>query len=154
DVIAQHHSRRYQLDHAPLDQSLDQLGVFELLADRHALARPHQLGKVGVDGVVGKSGQFDIGGRTVGAARERDAQNAARLDGVVAEGFVEVAHAEQQDRIGMHRLDGIVLLHERGLHVFLIYFMLWQNNILLYSSYDKDKNLGRSERPDPTIFFA
>ncbi len=120
-VVAERHARGHQLNHTAFDQSLDCLRVFELLAHRHPLARPHQFGQVGVDGMVGKTSQFDIRRGTVRTARERNAENAARLDGVFAERLVKVAHAEEQNRVGMHRLDRIVLLHQRRLHVFLFY---------------------------------
>ena len=119
-VVAQNDARRNQLDDAPLDESFHQLGVFQLFADRHALPGPHQLGQVGVDGVVGESRQLDEGRRPVGAAGERDAQNPAGLDRIVAERLVEIAHAEEQDRIGVNRLDLVVLLHQRSLYIFLI----------------------------------
>ena len=119
-VVAQNDARRNQLDDAPLDESFHQLGVFQLFADRHALPCPHQLGQVGVDGVVGESRQLDEGRRPVGAAGERDAQNPAGLDRIVAERLVEIAHAEEQDRIGVNRLDLVVLLHQRSLYIFLI----------------------------------
>ena len=120
DIVAQHDARGDQFDDAALDQPPHLLGVFQLLADGYALARPHQLGQVGVDGVVGEAGQLDIRRRAVGPPREGDAQNAAGTDCILAEGFVEVTHAEQQDCIGVHRLDGVVLLHQRGFDILLV----------------------------------
>jgi len=131
NVVAHDHARCNQLDDPALDQPLDGLGVLQLLADGYPLARPHQLGQVGVDGVVGKARQLDERRRTVGAAREGDAQNAARLDGVFAEGFVEVADTKQQHGIGMHRLDGIILLHQGCLDVFFFGFLFGSHNKIL-----------------------
>ena len=125
DVVAQHDARRDQFDHPALDQPLDQLRVLELFADGHTFAGPHQFREVGIDGVVGKPGQLDVGRRAVGPACERDAQDAAGLDRIVAERLVEVPHAEEQDGVGMHRLDRVVLLHQGGLDVFLVYLFLW-----------------------------
>ncbi len=76
--------------------------------------------------------QFDVGCRSVGAACERDAQDAAGLDRVVAEGLVKVAYAEQQYGVGMHRLDGIILLHQGRLDIFFVYFFLCVHNKKLY----------------------
>ena len=70
--------------------------------------------------MVGESRQLDEGRRPVGAVGERDAQNPAGLDRIVAERLVEIAHAEEQDRIGVNRLDLVVLLHQRSLYIFLI----------------------------------
>ena len=131
-IVAQHHARRHQLDNAALDQSPDLLGILQLFADGDTFARPHQFGQVGVDGVVGKSGQLDIGGRAVGAPCERDAQNAAGLDGVVAERLVKVADPEKQDSVGMHRLDRVILLHQGGLDIFFFYFLFCVHNKKLY----------------------
>ena len=124
DVVPQHDARGHQLDDAALDEPLHQLGVLQLLADGHALAGPHQLGQIGVDGMVGKSRQLDVRRRSVGAACERDAQDAAGLDRVVAEGLVKVAYAEQQYGVGMHRLDGIILLHQGRLDIFFVDFLV------------------------------
>ncbi len=118
-VVVERDARRNQLDDAPLDYLLGGLRVLELLADRHPFAGPHQLGHVDIQCMVGKSGQLHIGGRPVGTPGEGDAQNGARPDGVVAERLVEVPYAKEQYRIGMHRLDGVILLHERRLHVSL-----------------------------------
>ena len=119
DVVAENDARRHQFDHAALDQPLDEFRILELFADRHPLTRPDQLRQVGVHRMVGKSRQLDIRSGPVGPPCQRDAQDAARLDGVIAEGLVEVSHAEEQNGVGMHRLDGVVLLHQRGLDVFV-----------------------------------
>jgi len=132
DIVAQHDARGDQFDDAALDQPPHLLGVFQLLADGYALARPHQLGQVGVDGMVGEPRQFDVGCRTVGPPRERNAEYAAGLDRVLAEGFVKIPYPEEQDGIGMHRLDRIILLHQRCLDIFFVYFFLCVHNKKLY----------------------
>ena len=118
DVVPQHDTRGNQFDDAPLDEPLHQFRVLELFADRDPLACADQFRKVTVDGMVGKSRQFDVGGCAVGPAGERDAQDAACLDGVVAERLVEIPYAEEQNGVGMHRLDRIILLHQGRLDVF------------------------------------
>ncbi len=132
DVVAHDHAGRDEFDDPALDQPLDRLGVFQLFADGYPFSGANQLGQVGVDGMIGKTGQFDERSRPVGPPRKRDAQNAAGLDGVFAESLVEVADPEQQHRIGMHRLDCIVLLHERGFHVLLVCFLFGSHNRILY----------------------
>ena len=154
DVVAQHDARSHQFDHAALDESLHQLGILQLLADGHALARPHQLRQVGVDGMVGKSRQFDVRRRSVGAARERDAQNAAGLDRVVAEGLVEIAHAEQQNGVGMYCLDGVILLHQGRLDIFFVDFLFGSQNRILYNLYDKDRPFLNTVQSRHPIFFV
>ncbi len=147
------HARRHQFDHPALDESLHQFGILQLLADGHALTRPHQLRKVGVDSMVGKSRQFDVRRRSVGAARERDAQNAAGLDRIVAEGLVEVAHAKQQNRVGMYCLDGVILLHQGRLDIFFVDFLFGSQNRILYNLYNKDRPFLDAVQSRQPIFF-
>ncbi len=120
-VVAQHHARGNQLDHTSFHQTFDGLGVLQLLADGHALARPHEFGHVDVERMMRKSRQLYIRSGAVGPPRKRYAQNRTRLDGVVPESFIKISHTKQQYRIGMHRLDRVVLLHQGRLHVFLLY---------------------------------
>ncbi len=108
-----------KLGDAALDEFLGELRVLELLADGHALARAHELGEVGVEGVMGKSGELDVLGRAVGAACEGDAEDLGCGDGVVGERLVEVAHAEEQHGVGMLLFHLEILLHQGRLHNFL-----------------------------------
>ena len=136
NVVAHHDARRHQFNHAAFDQSLDQFRVLELFADRHAFARPNQFRQVGVDCMVGKAGQFDVRRGTVGPARERDAQNAARLDCIFPEGLVEIPHPEEQHGIGMHRLDRVILLHQGGFDIFFRVGFLF---VILFGSQGKNR---------------
>ena len=68
---------------------------------------------------MGKAGKLHILRRAVGTAGERNAQYLGSLDGVVGECFIEIAHAEQQDGVGMLRFHLDVLLHQRRLNYFL-----------------------------------
>ena len=120
DIVAQHHTRSDQFDNASLDQTLSQLGILQLLADGYTLASTHQLGKVGVDGVVRKARQLDRCGRAVGTLGKCYAEDCRSLDGVVAEGFVEVAHTEEQDSIRVLGLEVVILLHQGGLYIFFL----------------------------------
>ncbi len=47
-VVVERHAGRYQLGDTALDDALGLGGVFELVADGDALARPHQLGQIGI----------------------------------------------------------------------------------------------------------
>ena len=154
NVVTQNDARRHQFDDTALDQSLDQLGVFELLADRHALASPDEFRQVGVDGMVGKSRQLHVGRRTVRTARERDAQNAAGLDRVVAERFVKVAHTEEQNGVGMHGLDGVILLHQGRFDVFFFNFLLRNHNKILYELSNKDNGFSAVVQKAEAKFFG
>ena len=111
DGAAHHHTGGDELGDAPLHQFLGQLGVFELVAYSHALAGAHQLGQVGVEGVVRKTGHLHALGSAIGAARERDAQYLAGHYGILPVGFIEVAHAVKQQGIGVLLLHREILLH-------------------------------------------
>ena len=70
--------------------------------------------------MIREAREFDKRRTAVGSARQRDAEYAARLNRIAAEGLVKIADPEQQNRIGMDGLDGIVLLHQRRLNIFCI----------------------------------
>ena len=97
-----------------LDRSLGRGGIADLLADRHRLAELDQLREVLLDRVVRARPAILIGSPADCAAlRERDVEQARRLLGVVEEQLVEIAHAVEQEHVGMLRLDAQVLLHHR-----------------------------------------
>ena len=109
----------YQFGDAALDEFLGQFRVFELFADGDPFAGAYQFGQIGVEGVVGETGQLDILGGSVGASGEGDAQYFRCRDGVVGKGFVKVSYPEQQYGIGVNGFHLDVLLHERGFdHLF------------------------------------
>ena len=115
DIVRGDHAGGNDLGDATLDQLIGQLRVFELIADSHPLASPHQLRQVSVERMVGKAGQLDMLRGSVGTLGERDAEDLRRLDGIVGKGLVEVAHTKEQDSIGMLLLELQVLPHHRGL---------------------------------------
>ena len=147
DVVAQRNARRDEFDDAPLDDFLRRFGVLELFADCHALPGADQFRKIGVDGMVREAGQFDVRGRAVGPARQRDAEYLAGLDRVLAERLVEVAHAEQQDRVAVHRLDAVVLLHQRRLDVFGFFCQVFK----IIGSERKNSHLSSKKRSSKLI---
>ena len=118
NLVVVGYTRRHQLGDAAFYNFLGKLWVFQLVADGHTLAGTHQLGQVGVEGVVRKTCQLHISSRSIGAPCKHDAQNVGSFDSIAAERFVEIAHSEQQQGIRIFRLDGIVLLHQRGFYYF------------------------------------
>ena len=97
--------------------------------------------------MVREAGQFDVRGRAVGPARQRDAEYLAGLDRVLAERLVEVAHAEQQDRVAVHRLDAVVLLHQRRLDVFGFFCQVFK----IIGSERKNSHLSSKKRSSKLI---
>ena len=96
--------------HLALHQPLGQLRVFDLLANRGAVAGRDDLRQVRIELMVRKPGHRH---RVVAlvAAGEREAQHAGGRLRVVEEQLVEVAHAKQQQRIAGGPLGLVVLLH-------------------------------------------
>ena len=82
-VVVLHHAGCNQFGDAALYKFFGQLGILELLADGHSLARADQFRQIGVERVVWKSGQFHMLRRTVCAARQGDAEDFRSRDGVV-----------------------------------------------------------------------
>ncbi len=127
-VVVERHTRRNQFSNAPFHNAFGHGRVFELVADGYALARPHQLGQVGIQRMVRKTSQLFVRPAVV-ALGERDAQNAAGFNGIFAEGFVEITHPEKQQRtwiLGFHLVELLVegrffggfirLIRREGLH--------------------------------------
>ena len=96
--------------HFALDESLGQLGIFDLFADGGPEAGGDQLGQVAFQLVVGKAGH----GRAVLALVARGEGQVEHAGGglrVLVEHLVEVAHAKQQQGVGACPLGLLVLLH-------------------------------------------
>ena len=94
-VVIERNAGRDQLRHPALHNAFGHCGVFQLVADGHAFARPHQFGQVSVERVVGETGQFFVRAAVV-AFGEGDAQNTAGFHRIFAEGLVEIAHPKKQ----------------------------------------------------------
>ena len=91
------------------------LGVFELVADGYALAGSDEFGQIGIEGMMGEACHLHAARlAAVVTAREGDAQYARGGDGVFAVGLVEVAAAEEHQRLRVLGLEGEELLHHRG----------------------------------------
>jgi len=120
NIVIDGNSGGDQFSDAPFDDFLGQFGVFELFTNGYPLTSPDQFGEIGVEGMVGKTGQFHEAGGPVGPACKGDAQNFCRPDGVIPEGLIEIAHPEKEDCIGVFGLDGIILPHQRRLHIFVL----------------------------------
>ena len=114
-VVVHAHAGRDELRDAALHQALGFLGVFELVADGHALAGAHQLGQVGIERMVREAGQGHFAAAARAPLRQRDVENAAGRDGIFAEGLVKITHPKQQHRARMLLLELVVLLHQRRL---------------------------------------
>ncbi len=103
---------RDDANEVPADHSFRVLRVFHLVADRDLESAADQAADVGVGRVIGDAAHGDGGAARVLLARgERDLEGARRGERVVEEHLVEVAHAEEEDRVRHLALDVVVLTH-------------------------------------------
>ena len=101
------------LDHR-LAAALLGLGrVFDLLADGDLEALADQAREIGLVAVDRHAAHRDVLARVLAALGERDVEGRGGLHRVVEEQLVEVAHAVEQQAVGMGRLDRQVLRHHR-----------------------------------------
>ena len=69
--------------------------------------------------MMGKSRQLHVGRGTVGALGQHNAQYFGGFHCVVAVCLIEIAHAEQQHRVRVFRLERVILFHQRGVSCFV-----------------------------------
>ena len=72
----------------------------------------------------------------------------------VAERLVEIAHAEQQNGVGMYCLDGVILLHQGRLDIFFVDFLFGSQNRILYNLYNKDRPFLNAVQSRHPFFFV
>jgi len=102
-------------DHAhdlALDQALRRSRVADLFADRDRLAELHEPGEISLDGVIRHASHRDRCACRCTALGQRDVEQACGLARIVVEQLVEVAHAEQHERVRIFRLCGEILAHQ------------------------------------------
>ncbi|HRN53057.1 MAG TPA: hypothetical protein PK788_06140 [Gemmatimonadaceae bacterium] len=114
-VVAERRARRDRLDHLALDDAFRELGILDLLADRHAESLRDESPQVLIRRFHRNARQRHLGCPAVVPRCQRETEYARRHLGVVEEHLVEIAHPEEQDRVGMPRLDLPVLRHQRRL---------------------------------------
>ena len=114
-LVVGQRARRDDPDDLALDQPLGELRVLDLLADRRPLARP---GRAWPGTTPAPGGGTPPSARrrplVLVAGRQRQAEQGRGALGVLAEHLVEVAHAEQQQGVGIAGLQLAILLHHRG----------------------------------------
>ena len=107
-------ARRHDARHFATDEALGLLRILDLLADRDAKALAHQPREIAVGGVVGQAAHRDgAAAGVLGARRQRELEHARGGQRVLVEHLVEVAHAEEHDRVAVLPLDVEVLPHGR-----------------------------------------
>ena len=94
---------------------LSEFRVFQLIADSNLVAGTHKFRKILRQGMVRNPGHRGITLLAVGLTREHNPQHLAGDECVVAVGFIEIPHAEEQHRIRILRLHAEILLQQRGI---------------------------------------
>ncbi len=90
--------------------------VLHLLAEGHPEALADEAGDVGGGGVVGDPAHGDrVAVPVLRSGGERDLESLRGDHRVLEEHLVEVAHAEEEERVRVLRLHAVVLLHGGGL---------------------------------------
>ena len=112
-IVRERRARRDGLDHRPPHDSLRELRIFDLLADRDAKSLLHQAPQVFAHRANRHARQRHLCGAAVVARRKCQSERARRSLRVFVEHLVEVAHPEKQNRVLVPRLDLPVLLHQR-----------------------------------------
>jgi len=107
-------ARRDDARDLPVDRALRSRRIADLLADRYRLADAHQLGEILVDRVIRHAGHPDRRARRGAARGEGDVEQARGALRILVEQLVEIAHAVEEQHVGMLRLDAQVLLHHGG----------------------------------------
>ncbi|MNT06506.1 hypothetical protein D3C72_1411730 [compost metagenome] len=88
--------------------------VFHLFADGDAIAAQDELLQVVIRRMDGNAAHGNIVPHVLAAFRQRDAERTGGFDRIVKEQFVKIAHAVEQQRTGIVRLDLDILLHHRS----------------------------------------
>ena len=107
-------ARRHDADDFALDDALGLARILDLIADGDAEALLHEARDVAVDRVKRHAAHRDAAAVGVlGSRGERELERARGDEGVLVEHLVEVAHAEEQDRVAMLLLGVQILPHRR-----------------------------------------
>ena len=96
-----------------LDRALRRAGIADLLADRDRFAEPDEPRQILLDRMVRHARHLDRLTRGGATAGERDIEQARGFFRIAVEQLVEIAHAVEQQHVGVLRLDAEVLLHHR-----------------------------------------
>ena len=87
--------------------------ILDLLADRDLEALADQLGEIALGGVHRHAAHRDVVALMLAALGQRDVERRRGLRRILEEQLVEIAHAVEQQIVGMGRLDREILRHHR-----------------------------------------
>ena len=99
--------------HGALDRPFGERRIADLFADDGALPLFDEFGDIGINGMHRDARHRDGFARRLAARGDADAEQFAGAARVVVEEFVEVAHAVEDEGVGVVFFDAEVLLHHR-----------------------------------------
>ena len=109
--VVRDRARRDDAHDLAFDRALGLRRIADLLADRDRLALAHGAREVGVERLHRHARHRNRLAARLAARGERDVEQPRRPARVVEEQLVEIAHAVEQQHVGVLRLDAQVLLH-------------------------------------------
>ena len=110
------HARAHDADDLALHESLGLPGILHLLGDGYPMTLRDQLLDVGGTCVMGYASHGNRIRRMLVPRGEREVELPRRQHGIVEEHLVEVAHPEEEDRVGIGLLELVILLEHRRAH--------------------------------------
>ena len=102
------------LDHGFRTALLGFRRILHLFADGNAITAQDEFLQIIIRRMDGDAAHGNIVTHMLAAFRQRDAESAGSLNRIVEEQFVKIAHAVEQQRTGIVRLDLDILLHHRS----------------------------------------
>ena len=114
DLIVHGDPGRYEFGDASFHNLFCHFGILQLVANGHPETRLDQLGQIGVERVVRKSGEgrFTLGARAPFC--QDDSQYSRGYFRIFPECLIEVPDPKEKNGIRILGLDAIVLLHQGG----------------------------------------
>ena len=109
-----HGSRRHDAHDLAFHRSLGLARIAALFADGDRFAALDESYEIAVDARGGHARHRDRRARGRATLGQRDVEQLRRATRIVIEHFIEIAHAVEQQHVGMLCLDAQVLLHHGG----------------------------------------
>ena len=85
--------------------------IADLFGNRHRQARANEAGEIGFGGVIGHAGHGNVGAGGFAAGGEGNIEQLRGALGVLVEQLVEIAHAIEEQLVGVVALDAQILAH-------------------------------------------
>src|SRR5258706_7114702 len=111
NLVVEGNTRCDQFGDPALYNSFDESRIFQLITNSNTVAGPHQLWQIRVEGMMGKSCEFNLRSGAIAALGQNNIKHLAGFNGVLPERFIKIANAKKKQRPRVLCLDDIVLFH-------------------------------------------